>query len=160
MKTHFKKMQDPNFMGSWDLIKDDGTFREVNVTIQEVKKGKSHNGKEEKTVIIAVLKEFKPMILNATNLKAIARITGKKFIEDWQGKQVGLCVKKERAFGDVCDVLRIKEPVTAVIKEELTPKHTAWDKAKKAIANGQATIEAIEKKYIINPENKALLCEK
>lgn len=52
--------------------------------------------------------KLKPMILNATNSKAIKNITGSAFIEDWTGVRVMVYVDKDVKFGrDTVEGLRI-----------------------------------------------------
>ena len=48
------------------------------------------------------------MILNATNMKMIAKVLGSNFVEDWSGRKVWIGTEKVRAFGDVVDALRIR----------------------------------------------------
>lgn len=45
-------------------------------------------------------------------------------------------------------------------KPELHPEHPDWNNAKMSLDFGNTTIEAIEKNYILSPENKIKLCSK
>lgn len=153
-KTHFKKMKNPDFLGSWDLADDNGNFKNKIVTISEVKKQMVHDGKGGQEECITVhYKECKPMIMNSTNLKTIHKTLGTPYIEDWVNKKIELEVQKVRAFGEVHDALRVVKNSL-----ELDPKHPKWKGAKEAIKAGTVTIEAIKKSYTISPENEALLC--
>lgn len=154
MKTHFKKLKNPDYLGSWDLADENGNFKNKVVTILEVKKQMVHDGKGGQEECITVhYKECKPMIMNSTNLKTIYKTLGTPYVEDWVGKKIEIEVQKVRAFGEVHDALR-------VVKNnlELDPKHPKWAGAKSAIKAGTVTIEQIKKQYTISPENEKLLC--
>lgn len=152
-KTHWKKLKNPNFLGSWDLIDENGNYFKMSFTITKVDKESVHDGRggQDECVII-YLKNAKPMILNATNLKLIAKMYG-NFIEDWVGKSINLEVQQVKAFGGTHDALRISEKAI-----ELTPTHPNWEKVKQAIISKSYTIEQVKKKYSINLENEKLLC--
>lgn len=154
MKTHFKKLRNPDFIGSWDLVNPDGSYRNASLTIKEVKKQMVHDGKggQEECVIVH-FQESKPMIMNSTNLKATAKVMGSNFIEDWQGKKIEITVEKVKAFGEVHDAMRVSR-----VSLELTPRHPKWSGAKEAIKNKTVTIDQIKKQYTISPENEQLLC--
>lgn len=152
MKTHFKKLRNPNFIGSWDLADENGKYIDTIVTIVEAKKQMVHDGQGgEAECAVAHLKEFKPLVLNSTNLKAIAKALGSEFIEDWYGKRVTLTVKKVKAFGEFHDAIRVA--VTAPKLPELTPTHEKWESAKEALKGGKTTIEQIQTKYNLSDEN-------
>jgi len=109
LKTHWKKLRNPNYIGSYELM--DGTDNpELIVTIDKVVKEmvKGSDGKDEECTV-AYLKDQKPMILNSTNSKTIESIAKSPFIEDWSGQKVMLFVKRIKAFGEFVDALRIKE---------------------------------------------------
>jgi hypothetical protein len=154
MKTHFKKLRNLDYLGSWDLADTNGNFKNRALTIKEVKKEMVHDGKggQEDCVTVHFL-ESKPMIMNSTNLKTIHKTLGTPFIEDWVGKKIELSVEKVKAFGEIHDALRV-----AKVNLELDPKHAKWNGAKTAIKSGTVTIEAIKKQYSISPENEKLLC--
>ena len=94
LKTHWKKLRNPNYIGSYELM--DGTDNpELIVTIDKVVKEmvKGSDGKDEECTV-AYLKDQKPMILNSTNSKTIESIAKSPFIEDWNGQKVMLFVKR------------------------------------------------------------------
>ena len=155
--THFKKLINPDYLGAYSLM--DGELHELNVTILNVqnKSITGLDGKQEE-VTIATLKDQKPMILNVTNQKAIAKALGTPYIEQWYGKVVTLYVAKIRAFGENVEALRIRDKAPKIEREQLTPDHPKWDDAKSAIAAGTVTIEQIQKKYVVSTENITALC--
>jgi hypothetical protein len=155
MKTHFKKLRNPDYLGSWDLADENGNYRNKVVTITKVSKKMVHDGKGGQEECITVdFAECKPMIMNSTNLKTIFKVLNSPYIEDWTGSKIELTVEKVKAFGEIHDALR-------VIKNslELTPKHPKWNGAKTALKEGKVTLEAIKKQYSITLENEELLCK-
>lgn len=109
-KTHYKKLSNPNYIGSHDLFDEYGKAKDYTLTIKTVVKEmvKGMEGKEEELVVCYFDGAKKPMILNKTNLKIISKKLDSPFIEDWKGKQVTLYVAKVKAFGEVVDALRIR----------------------------------------------------
>jgi len=104
-KTHFKKLTNQNFLGSWSLDGGVKTF-----TITDVKREMVKNAQGEEEVVVIHLKDEKPMIANMTNLKQIAALYG-PYIEDWKGKAISLHTEKVRAFGTVTDAVRVMDKV-------------------------------------------------
>ena len=154
-KTHWKKLRNPNYIGSYELM-DGSDNPELIVTIEKVIKEmvKGSDGKSEECTV-AYLKGQKPMILNSTNSKAIESIVGSPFIEDWSGQRICLYVKQIRAFGEMVDALRVKD---APKKQSLTPGSQAWNKAAQYLSEGGA-ISDILKKYPLTEEEQNKLVE-
>ena len=151
MKTHWRKLTNPNYLGSWSFQPGE----EKTVTIKEVKQEivKNQNGSEECTVVYFE-EDIKPLILNKTNAEMIAKVWGTPFIEDWKGLQIILKVKKVSAFGEMVDAVRVantrptneiltcescgkpvSERVAAATKNKLT-KILCADCARKEVNNG------------------------
>lgn len=152
MKTHFKKLRNPNFVGSWDLADKDGNYQDKVVTIQSVSKETVHNGKggsEDCTVI--KFKEVKPMVANSTNLRMIAKLCGSPYIEDWVGKQICLTVQKVKAFGEVHDAIRVKAAVSAP-KPKPTLTEERFQAALNAREEGKTTNEQIRAGFTLTKE--------
>ena len=104
MKTHWKKLTSPNYLGSWSFQPGE----EKTLTIKEVKQEMVQNqsGKEECTVA-HFLEDVKPLILNTTNCKTISKVWGSPYVEDWAGRKITLKVKKISAFGEMVDAVRV-----------------------------------------------------
>lgn len=152
MKTHWKKLENPDYLGAYSL--EDG--KDLTVTIETVKREMviGQGGKKEECTI-AYLKGQKPFILNRTNMKMIQKIYNTPYIEEWVGKKLTLYVAKIRAFGeDNVECLRIR--AQAPLLPELTPDTDIWGEAIKAIKNG-FTIEQIKAKYRLNTTNQKKL---
>ena len=105
-KTHWKKLNNPDYLGSYAFQPGE----EKTVTIDRVERemvfNPSNNGKEECTVAHFV-EDVKPLILNTTNCKTIAKVWGTPYIEDWAGRRITLKVKKISAFGEMVDAVRV-----------------------------------------------------
>jgi hypothetical protein len=159
MKTHFKKLKNPNYIGSWDLMDEEGRVKDLTTTITGVKKEMVHdgNGGQEECPVVQ-LHGVKPLVANSTNLKAISKALGTSFIEEWIGQRITLTVKKIRAFGETHDAIRVLPP--APKKPDLLPNTEQWTAAKAAFDSGSYTIEQIKTKYSLTPENEKLLCSK
>ena len=153
MKTHWKKLNNPDYIGAYELM---GVCEELTVKIKEVKQVnvKGMDGKEEQCTV-AYLDGHKPFIINSTNAKTITKIYNSPFIEDWKDKQITLFVAKIKAFGDTVDALRIK-PIKPE-KEVLDEFHAKFFDAKKAIQSGSVTMDMIKKKYSIDSQTEKLL---
>lgn len=157
-KTHWKVLQHPDYIGAYALMKGDKNI-ELNVKIESVRREivTGPDGKKEECTIMTIPPN-KPMILNATNQKALTKAIGSPFIEDWSGKIVTLYVAKVRAFGETVDALRIKDVLfVPPTLPTLDIKHPKWNDAKQSVKDGKATIEQIKGKYSLSAENEKLL---
>lgn len=152
MKTHWKKLNNPNYLGAYELM---GVTEELTVTIEKVVKEsvKGTDGKSEDCTV-AYLKGQKPMILNSTNCKVIAKLYNTPFIEDWSGLKITLIVQQVKAFGDIVDALRIKQAIPK--KEAFTPENKKWKSAVKYYQQNK-NIDSIRKHYTLSPEHEKQL---
>jgi hypothetical protein len=155
-KTHWKKLQNPDYIGAYTLM--DGDVKDLTVKITGVsKKEVIGDGGKKDMCTVATLEGQKPMILNATNQKMIAKIYNSPYIEDWIGKNITLYVAKVKIAGDTVDALRIRPEVPAL--PSLTPDHPKWNGAVKALKDKNVTMDAIKKQYSLTPENEKLLTD-
>lgn len=153
MKTHWKKLDNPNYLGAYSLLNgSENTEITALITKVQLEKVKTERGTEDCRVMY--LEGYKPMILNSTNSKTIQKIYNTPYIEDWKGKYVTIYVAKIKAFGEMVDALRVKMVKPA--PPELTPSHKMWGKVKDALKNGY-TVEQIKQKYTITENNIKLL---
>ena len=144
-KTHWKKLVNPDYLGSYSL--DGG--RDKTVTIKSVKNEMitGADGKKEECTV-AYLQNEKPMILNRTNCKAISKIYDTPFIEDWAGKKITLYIAKVKAFGEVVDALRIRPEAPKL--PAMNKSSVKWTDAVNGLKNGSVTIEQIKKHYTLS----------
>ncbi|MBQ6436759.1 hypothetical protein IJJ27_04380 [bacterium] len=144
-KTHWKKLTNPNYLGSWDIPQGG----ELVVTIKQVVQEKvmSTRGEQEDCIVAKLDGGFKPLILNATNCKTIAKLCESNFIEDWAGHRIVLITQKVRAFGEVVDAIRVKS--TASKKEVLSPASPRWSGALQALRDGKTSVAVILKNFTV-----------
>ena len=156
MKTHWKKLQNPNYIGAWDFQpKEEKILKIKSVGVESVP---DVNGKKEDcTVCHFDNSGTKPMILNVTNSKAIAKVAGSNYIEDWAGVHVQLFTTQVKAFGDVVDAVRIRPIKPEIKKPELTPTHPKWSEVKGKVKAKEVTFETIRKHYSLSIDNEKLL---
>lgn len=155
-KTHWRKQDNPNYLGAYSLM--DGQTKDLTVTIEKVVKEDVKNERGSEPCRVAYLKDSKPLILNTTNSKIIEKIYGTPYIEDWKGKEITLYVAKIKAFGDEIECLRIRntEPKAKKLKELLPTDTKNWNNVIQALVNGY-TIKDIKTKWSISEENEAKL---
>lgn len=154
--THWKKLNNPNYLGAYSLEKGKDLIVEITHVVKE--NLKDHTGKNEDATV-AYLKGHKPMILNSTNCKIIEVIYGTPYIEEWSGCKITLYAAKIKAFGEEMEALRIRKNIPLVQLKELVPGTDKWNGAIKSIKSKDTTIQEIKKFYSISPENEKTLCE-
>lgn len=105
-KTNWKKLANKDYLGAWDIEQGSDLVLTIkNVTQKPVK---NPQGKEEDCIVVEWVENYKPMILNVTNCKAIAKAHNSEYIEDWVGKSVSLFTTMVSAFGDTTEAIRIR----------------------------------------------------
>ena len=107
-KTPWKKIvSDPIYLGEADF--DEGEEKIVTIDrVQSSVKIKSAEGTSEKAVVY-FKERIKPLILNVARAKAITKVAGSKFVEDWPGVQIALYIDDNvKAFGDVVSAVRVR----------------------------------------------------
>lgn len=109
----YRKFMDKNYLGSWD-VPDDG---DLILTIKHAARDdvKNERGTERKLTIHFV-EDYKPMILNATNSKAISKVCGSTKVETWAGQKIAIYTEKVTAFGGTTDALRIRPTAPKVVE--------------------------------------------
>jgi hypothetical protein len=149
--THWKKLQNPLYLGSYDFQPGEERI----VTVKDVKREmvKGQEGTEEHT-IVHFTEGYKPMIMNATNSKMLTNLSGSPYVEKWIGTSFKLVIVKIKAFGEFIDALRIKSEKVVKTLPELTLDSPNFIKVKDAITSGKATIEQVESKYKLSKEVK------
>lgn len=151
-KTHWKKLTNPNYLGAYSL--DPGEERVIEIVSVQREMVQGSDGKKEECTV-ATLKDSKPMILNATNCKALHGLFKSPYIEDWKGKRAIVFAMQVKAFGEVVDALRIKPG--ANVLPTLDEKNPKWPAIVKAIVTGTHKYADIEKIFELTPENKLKL---
>lgn len=157
-KTHYRKAFHSPYLSSADITEP--TILTISHVVFESDKTKKT--KESFNTAYFVEKEIrqgeplKPMVLNATNSKALAGIAQSPFLEDWKNIQIIVQVQSGIRFGkEVVDGLRIskvsnarqgnyaqKPPITAEI----------FAQAMGAVSTKTRTVEQITSKYKVSDE--------
>lgn len=112
MADIMKMGKNANFLGSWDLY--DIPSQQITATIHDIRDEEViNNGKSEHCTVLVFKEDIKPMILNLTNKKTLAKLYKTKETKKLIGKWVTIVYEKVKAFGKVSDALRIKSEVPA-----------------------------------------------
>jgi len=141
MKTHFKKLMNPTYFGAYEFQPNEKKVLTIDRVQNEMVKGQ--DGKDEECLVCYFV-DAKPMILNVTNCKAIAKAHDSSYIEDWAGKEVTLFTTQVSAFGTVTEAVRIEQTAP---KPKPFISDDKFIKAKESIESGKTTIEKILNVY-------------
>lgn len=104
--THWKKLMNPEYLGSYALTPGQDIIATIKSVGNEEVTGP--DGKKEICSVIHFCEDIKPMILNATNNKTIAKLFKTPYVEQWAGRKIQIYTEKVKAFGEVWDALRIR----------------------------------------------------
>lgn len=116
-KTHWKRLINPLYLGAYSLTPGQDLTVRISTVVREIVKGT--DGKEEECTVAKLVDE-KPLILNRTNSKSIAKLYG-PYIEDWAGKDITLFATKTKVAKEVVECLRLRPAVTPrqVVKQQI-----------------------------------------
>lgn len=155
--THYRKVFDSPYLSSMDVVDP------ITLTIARVTQEADKTKKSKETFNTAYFAEkfirpgekLKPMILNATNSKTMAKLTGSPFIEDWAGARVTVYVERGIKFGrDTVDGLRI---MPAATRKEITPDNVKMWEAAKAAYRRDGNLDKVLAKADMTEEHIAQL---
>lgn len=150
-KTHWKRLINPEFIGAYSL--PEGQDLTVVIDFVQLQEITGTGGKKEDCTV-AHLQGEKPMILNITNSKSIAKLYG-PFIEDWAGKRITLFASTTRLAGETVECLRIRPKVAERIAKPVS--HARLDDAIKAIKNGTYTTDKLRTNHKLSEQQEAKL---
>lgn len=107
-KTHWKKVvSDPNYLGEADFGENEEKIGTISHVVAN-EKVRTAEGTSEKAVVY-FRENLKPMILNVARSKAITKVAGSPFFEDWAGVSIQLYIEHGiKAFGDVVSAVRVR----------------------------------------------------
>ncbi len=102
----YRQYMDKNFIGEWDLPEHD----DLKVTIDHVEQNdvKNERGSETKLCIYFRERQYKPLILNATNGANIKQALGSGHVEKWEGRSILLYRESVSAFGKTTMAVRVR----------------------------------------------------
>jgi len=128
-KTHWKLLINPDYIGAYAL--EEG--QDLTVTIDWVQQETiTGTGGKKEDCTVAHLVGQKPMILNVSNSKMIAKLYG-PYIEDWAAKPITLYASTTKLAGETVECLRVRPKVT--VKQ---PPKISAERFSKAIASIKA----------------------
>lgn len=147
-KTHWKRLINPDYIGAYALPPGMDMTVEI-VSVGREKVVVSGGKKEDHTVV--KLKGQKPLILNSTNSKSIARMYG-PYIEDWAGKKITLYASTTKLAGDTVECLRIRPQVEERQKPNIA--EARLDAAIASIKKGDYTVEKLKANFFLTLEQE------
>ena len=110
MKTHWKKLRNPDYLGaySFDEAPDGKTLDKI-LTIKSVA-NETVTGPEgsETCMVMRWAEQEKPLIVNATNAKQIQKLLKTPYIEEWAGHKIQLFATQVKAFGEMTEAVRVR----------------------------------------------------
>lgn len=146
-------MQNPDYIGAYWLPEGQDATVTIDYVCREIITGTG--GKKEECTV-AHLQGVKPLILNATNSKTIAKLYG-PYIEDWAGKQITLFASTAKLAGDTVECLRIRPRVADPVAKPITAARL--EKAIAAIKAGTFTTDKLRTAFSLNAAQEAYLLE-
>ena len=106
LKGDFRKFMDKSFLGSWDVPDNS----DLVLTIDYAARDEVQNDRgREKKLTIHFKEDYKPMICNTTNAKAISKAYNSTRVEDWENKKIGIYKATISAFGQTTECLRVRD---------------------------------------------------
>lgn len=106
--THWKKLTNPNYLGSYAFQPGEEKALTIASVGQETVTNPAEPDKKENCIVAHFQQPEKPLILNKTNCKTIEKLTGTPDIEQWPGAGIILCVQRVMAFGELVEAVRIR----------------------------------------------------
>ena len=105
--THWKKLINPDYLGAYSLDPGQDMVLTIKVVRKEMITGT--DGKKEECIVCYWQEEQKPMILNVTNCKMIAKLLKTPYIERWAGHRIQIGSEIVSAFGEKVEALRVRK---------------------------------------------------
>tara|TARA_R110000796_G_scaffold9078_4_gene31231 strand:+ start:5738 stop:6262 length:525 start_codon:yes stop_codon:yes gene_type:complete len=161
-KTHYRKAFNSPYLSSADIVEPTAlTIKHVKLEADKSKKTKDlFNTAYFVESEIRKGEPLKPMILNATNSKTMAKLADSKFIDDWAGLRLTVYVDHNVRFGkETMDGLRIS-PNKPNQRSLLTPDLTKnWEGAKSAYLRDGNLIAVLKRVDISEEHQRQLMVE-
>lgn len=106
LKGDFRKFMDKSFLGAWDVPDNSDLVLTVDYAARD--EVQNDRGRERK-LTIHFKEDYKPMICNTTNAKAISKAYNSTRVEDWENKKIAIYKATISAFGQTTECLRVRE---------------------------------------------------
>lgn len=150
-KTHWKKLINPNYIGAYSL--EEGEDLTVKIDFVQVEEIIGTGGKKDTGSVMHLVNQ-KPMILNSTNSKTIAKLYG-PYIEDWQGQLITLFASTTKMAGETVECLRIRPKVAERKAQPITDARL--DAAIKSIIEGTYKTDKLRANFALTEAQEAKL---
>lgn len=150
-KTHWKRLINPDYIGAYAL--NEGEDLTVRIEFVQVEEITGTGGKKELCTVAHLVKQ-KPMILNVTNSKSIAKLYG-PYIEDWAGQPITLFASTTRLAGETVECLRIRPKVAERKAKPITDARLD-DAIASILANTYST-EKLRAAFLLTDDQEAKL---
>lgn len=111
LEGHYKRHTERTYIGSHDLMKDDGSYTTCKMTIDGVFARQIYDPKKRKTktqMVISFKGTDKDFIANATNQAMIEKVSGKVLAQEWVGVQIVIGVEDVKVGRETKKGLRVK----------------------------------------------------
>ena len=145
-ETHWKKLTNPDYLGSYAF--EPGEEKIVTIESVALESVMGAEGRMSEC-IVAHLAGEKPLILNKTNCKAITKLLGTPYIEEWAGHRIVLAVQTVRAFGEDVEAVRVKPKTPGEICERCG-KEIRAGAGRSAAEIAELSLEKYGKKLCLN----------
>lgn len=101
---HWREMTDSDWLRAFDL-----QGKDVTVTVEKVVAGEvtGEKGKKSKKPVVFFVGKKKPLAMNSTNCKTVARMYGNN-TEQWIGKSITLYTATTQKDGEEMPCIRIR----------------------------------------------------
>ena len=106
LKGDFRKFMDKSFLGAWDVPDNSDLVLTVDYAARD--EVQNDRGREKK-LTIHFKEDYKPMICNTTNAKAISKAYNSTRVEDWENRKIAIYKATISAFGQTTECLRVRE---------------------------------------------------
>jgi hypothetical protein len=115
MKTNYKVLTNPLYMGAYSMDDGNGGYFEIPAVIKEIKQEEVADPTgTKKKCLIGYTDQPKPFILNATAQKVMTQAAKSRYVEDWAGVAITFYVALNvRTPQGPVDALRIKARTVA-----------------------------------------------
>lgn len=150
-KTHWKRLVNSNYIGAYSL--EEGEDLTVKIDFVQVEEIIGTGGKKDTGSVMHLVNQ-KPMILNSTNSKTIAKLYG-PYIEDWQGKLITLFASTTKMAGETVECLRIRPKVAERKAQPITDARL--DAAIKSIIEGTYKTDKLRANFALTEAQEAKL---
>ena len=105
--THFKQLKDGEYLGAWDLPEDGSTIKVTISLVQQEELFNTGSNKKEWKPVVRFKNAKKAVVLNQTNMDAIASHHGTN-PQKWGGKEIELYRAMTKVKGTPTECIRVK----------------------------------------------------